>query len=68
MDYEKYFAKNGCIYGVSEKFGFGKWTGYSKKFTNLAEAEEWLYTQEYDFRTRRLCSKTRANKYAIQEI
>lgn len=22
MDYEKYFKKNGCIYGVSEKFGF----------------------------------------------
>ena len=68
MDYKKYFEKNGCIYGVSKKYGFGKWTGYYRKFTNLDEAEKWLDTEEYDFRTRELCSKTRAREYAIHEI
>ena len=68
MDYEKYFAKNGCIYGLSKKYGFGKWTGYYRKFTNLEEAEKWLDTEEYDFRSRELCSKTKAKKYAIHQI
>lgn len=34
-----------------------------KKFTNLAEAEKWLETEEYDFRDRELCSKTRASQF-----
>lgn len=60
MNYKNYFNKNGYIYGVSTKYNFGRWTGYAKKFTNLEEAEKWLETEEYDFRERELCSKTRA--------
>ena len=43
-----YFKKNGFIYGVSEKYEFGKWKGYARKFDSLEEAEEWLNTEEYD--------------------
>ena len=63
MDYRDYFKKNGCIYGVSQKLGSGPFSGYVKKFTNLAEAEKWLETCEYDFRERELCSKTKAMQY-----
>ena len=59
-----YFEKNGFVYGVSSKFNFGRWSHYIKKFTNIEEAEEWLYTEEYDFRERELCSKTRAIQLA----
>ena len=62
MDYEKYFKKNGFIYGVSAKYGFGKWTCYSRKFTNLDEAENWVNADTYDFSERTLCSKTRASE------
>ncbi len=58
-----YFKKNGYIYGVSEKFEFGEWKGYAKKFDSLEEAERWLHTEEYDFRTRSLVSKTYAKRY-----
>lgn len=58
-----YFKKNGVIYGASEKFEFGEWKGYAKKFTDLNEAEKWLQTEEYDFRTRSLVSKTYAKRY-----
>ena len=68
MDYKKYFAKNGCIYGMSCKWEFGEWRGYSRKFTNIEEAEKWLNSSEDDFRYRILCSKTRASVYAMQEI
>ena len=64
MNYENYFKKNGCIYGVSKKFEFGRWTGYAKKFTSLEEAEKWLDEEECDFRSRELCSKTKASEFA----
>lgn len=35
---ENYFKKNGFIYGVSEKYEFGEWKGYAKKFDSLEEA------------------------------
>lgn len=66
MNYKNYFKKNGCIYGVSTKFEFGRRTGYAKKFTNLEEAEKWLETEEYDFRERELCSKTKASQFACE--
>lgn len=31
MKVTAYFKKNGFIYGVSEKFEFGEWNGYTKK-------------------------------------
>lgn len=64
MNYKKYFEKNGCVYGISTKFNFGRLEGYSKKFTSLEEAEKWLETEEYDFRTRELCGKTKASQFS----
>ena len=37
--------------------------GYEKKFNSLEEAEQWLNTEEYDFITRSLVSKTYAKRY-----
>ena len=67
MNAEKYFEKNGCIYGISTKFNFGRWTGYAKKFDSLEEARKWLNTEEYDFRERELCSKTEAKKWGWKD-
>lgn len=60
MTNEKYFEKTGKIYGVSSKFDFGAWhhTGYV--FDDLKKAQEWLETEEYDFRERELMSRTSA--------
>lgn len=63
-----YFKKYGCIYGISEKYAFGEWQGYAKKFTDYDEALEWLHTEEYDFRTRTLCSKTQAEPYLADYV
>lgn len=60
---EKYFEKNGEIYGISEKNFCGEWEGYAVRFTDYEEALEWLKTEEYDFRIRELVSKTRAKEY-----
>lgn len=69
MKAEKYFEKNGFIYGVPEKFAFGRWNGYARKFTDLEEAYKWLGTEEYDFRERSLVSKTdvKKSKYEVIE-
>ena len=69
MKAEKYFEKNGFVYGVSEKFSFGRWVGYSRKFHSMEDAYEWLNTEEADFRVRSLTSKTyvRKNKYEVIE-
>ncbi len=67
MKPETYFEKNGCIYGVSSKYNFGRWTGYAKKFDNLEEAYLWLFTEEYDFRERELCSLTEAKRWGWKE-
>lgn len=67
MKAEKYFEKNGVIYGVSEKFSFGRLTGYAKKFDSMEEANKWLETEEYDFRERSLVSKTYAKRYELRE-
>lgn len=61
---KKYFEKNGFVYGVSSKFNFGHWSHSVVKFTNYEEAEKWLETEQYDFRERELCSKTRAIQLA----
>lgn len=62
----KYFEKNGKIYGTSTKFEFGKWHGYAVEFNSWEEAENWLYTEEYDFRERELVSKTEAKKWGLR--
>lgn len=58
-----YFKKYGVIYGVSEKYAFGRYDGYAMEFHDFDKALEWLNTEEYDFRTRTLCSKTYAKQY-----
>lgn len=65
MKASTYFKKNGYIYGISEKFSFGRYEGYSVKFTDLDEANKWLNREEYDFRERSLVSKTAAAKYPL---
>lgn len=69
MKVETYFKKNGFVYGVSEKFEFGKLHGYARKFDSLEDANKWLETEEYDFRERSLVSKTyvKNNKYEVIE-
>lgn len=67
MKVENYFKKNGYIYGVSEKFSFCRLTGYAKKFDSMEKANEWLVTEEGDFRTRSLVSKTYAKRYGLRE-
>lgn len=62
MKTETYFNKYGVIYGVSSKFDFGRWNHYLKVFDSFEKAIEWLYTEEYDFRERELCSKSEAIK------
>ena len=62
MRYNNYFNKNGRIYGVSSKFEFGRWNHICKVFTNLNSAEEWLGTEENDFRERELMSRTNAGR------
>lgn len=61
MKVETYFQKFGRIYGISYKNG-GE-TSYSVWFSSLDDAREWLKTEEYDFRTRELCSKSEALKF-----
>ena len=69
MKAKTYFKNNGYIYGVSEKFNFGRLTGYARKFDSIEEAYKWLNTDEGDFRTRSLVSKTyvKNNKYDVIE-
>lgn len=64
---KNYFDKNGFIFGDSYKFDSGKWIHNVKKFTNWDQAEKWLNTEQYDFRTREFISKTEAIKYGYKE-
>ncbi|MDO5391055.1 MAG: hypothetical protein Q4F24_08230 [Eubacteriales bacterium] len=50
------------IYGVSSKFDFGRWEHLVYVFSNKEYAEEWLGTEQYDFRVRELMTKTQAIK------
>lgn len=59
MTVQQYFNRYGKIYGASYKYSFGRWTGYIKEFTNLEQAQEWLNTEEQDFRQRELGSLSR---------
>lgn len=52
-------------YGVSSKFDFGEWNHVVYgPFETEEQAQEWLHTEEYDFRERQLMSKTAAIKLA----
>lgn len=58
---ETYMEKNGFIYGASIKDGRAV---YVLKFKDLDDAQAWLDTEEYEFRTRELCSRARAKELA----
>lgn len=62
MKVEKYFEKNGRIYGVSSKYEFGRWNHIGYVFYSIEKAMKWLHTEEYNFRERELMSKTSAEK------
>lgn len=52
-------------YGVSSKYEFGSWNHVVYgPFTSGEQAQEWLHTEECDFRERELMSKTAAIKLA----
>ena len=52
-------------YGVSSKYEFGRWSHrVYGPFSSEEKAQEWLYTEEYDFRERELMSKTAAIRLA----
>lgn len=55
------------IYGVSSKFEFGKWDHCVYRFKNADAAQEWLNSEEYDFREREVMTKDEAIKLAGEE-
>lgn len=57
--------KRNMRYGASSKFEFGQWHHVIYgPFETEEKAQEWLHTEEYDFRTRELMSRTAAVKLA----
>lgn len=60
MDKLKYFNKNKMVFGVSYKGNYDFFNTQIVKFNSWASAIEWLNTEEYDFKSRELISKTRA--------
>lgn len=62
MKAKTYFDKNGFIFGDSYKYGFGRWIHNIVKFTDWEKANAWLHTEQYDFRTRELITKTEAKR------
>lgn len=64
MTLKNYFEKTGKIYGISTKYNFGHLDYYIKAFDDLDAAYKWCDTEECDFRTRELGSKTHIAKIA----
>lgn len=56
------------IYGVSSKYEFGAWHHKLYVFYSKEAAEEWLYTDEFDFRERELMSKAAAQKLLGKKV
>lgn len=64
MTNTKKISRN-IAYGVSSKYDFGTWNHVVYgPFASEGQAQEWLHTEEYDFRERELMSKTAAIKLA----
>lgn len=61
---EKKIMTKRKVYGVSSKFDFGKWEHEVYVFPTRVEAENWLNSEEYDFRDREIMTKTAAIKLA----
>lgn len=60
MDKLKYFNKNKMVYGVSCKGNYDFFNTQIVKFNSWESATKWLNTEEYDFKSRELISKTEA--------
>lgn len=56
------------IYGVSSKYEFGAWSHVVYVFESQEKADEWLSTEEFDFRERELMTKTAAIKLAGRKV
>lgn len=53
--------RKNSMYGVSSKYNFGEWNHIVYgPFETESQAQEWLQTEEYDFRERELMSKSAA--------
>lgn len=52
------------IYGVSSKNINCGWEHVVYAFSSEENAQKWLHTEEYDFRERELCSKSKATRLA----
>ena len=52
---------------MSSKYNFGKWNHKVYVFDSKVNAENWLKTEEYDFRERELMTKDNAIKLAGRE-
>lgn len=48
------------VHGVSSRYEFGNWKHAVYVFSDKEKAEEWLHTEEYDFREREIMTKTAA--------
>lgn len=52
-------------YGVSSKYEFGVWNHVVYgPFQNKEQSDEWLHSEEYDFRERELMCRTAAVRLA----
>ena len=52
------------IYGVSSRYELGMWNRKAYKFYDKVTAENWLNTEEAEFRMRELMTKSEAMKVA----
>lgn len=68
MKAKTYFDKNGFIFGDSYKYSFGRWIHNVEKFTDWEKANKWLHTEQYDFRTRKLITKTESKRLGYQIV
>ena len=55
------------VYGVASKYEFGSWNHDVYVFDTKEEAEEWLYSKEYDFREREIMTKNRRNQISREK-
>lgn len=62
MTKEQYFRRYKKIYGISECYIFGHWERYAVQFDSLEDYEEWIKTEEYEFRERSWVKKSYLKK------
>ena len=55
------------VYGVASKYEFWRWNHDVYVFDTKEEAEEWLYSKEYDFREREIMTKNSCNQISREK-